>query len=290
MRLVLDARARAFLRRVPVTKVYTGVELLLIALLAVQCARLVWVVLTPVGPVGNWKPEQGTIAGSPQAILRSFDPFFLISGGDAAGPSVVTTLQLTLFGTRLDEAQGGGSAIIAGPDGVQQSIGVGQEIMPGVKLKSVAFDHVTIDRGGTSEDLFIVQPDQAPAAAPAPNAPPLIGGGGVAPPPGAAPPPGGPIRAQGVTFAQMKADVGFIPRIDDGRVSGLTVRAQGSGAGFRAAGLRDGDVVTQIGGRPVSSQADIERIGAQYAKGGVLSITVERGGNTIPLAITIAGP
>ncbi|PTS84625.1 type II secretory protein PulC, partial [Sphingomonas sp. HMWF008] len=165
MRLVLDARARAFLRRVPVTKVYTGVELLLIALLAVQCARLVWVVVTPVGPVGTWKPEQASIAGSPQAILRSFDPFFLISGGDAAGPSVVTTLQLTLFGTRLDEAQGGGSAIIAGPDGVQQSIGVGQEIMPGVKLKSVAFDHVTIDRGGASEDLFIVQPDQAPAAA-----------------------------------------------------------------------------------------------------------------------------
>ena len=70
----------------------------------------------------------------------------------------------------------------------------------------------------------------------------------------------------------------------------MTVRSQGGGAAFRAAGLRDGDVVTQIGGRPVSGQADIERIGAQYAKGGVLSITVERGGNTIPLAITIAGP
>ncbi|WP_353205590.1 type II secretion system protein N [Sphingomonas sp.] len=288
MRLVLDARARAFLRRVPVTKVYTGVELLLIALLAVQCARLVWVVVTPVGPVGIWRPEQGSIAGSPQAILRGFDPFFLISGGDAAGPSVVTTLQLTLFGTRLDEAQGGGSAIIAGPDGVQQSIGVGQEIMPGVRLKAVAFDHVTIDRGGASEDLFLVQPDQAPAAAPAPNGPPLIGGSGAAPPGGA--PPSGPLGAQAVTFAQLKADVGFIPRIDNGRVNGLTVRSQGAGAGFRAVGLRDGDVVTQIGGRPVSGQADIERIGAQYAKGGTLSITVERAGNTLPLAITIAGP
>lgn len=287
MRLVLDARARAFLRRVPVTKVYTGVELLLIALLAVQCARLVWVVVTPVGPVGVWRPEQGNIAGSPQSILRGFDPFFLISGGDAAGPSVVTTLQLTLFGTRLDEAQGGGSAIIAGPDGIQQSIGVGQEIMPGVRLKAVAFDHVTIDRGGASEDLFLVQPDQAPTAAPAPNGPPLIGGA-------VAPPGGGPvpsaIAAQGVTFAQIKSDVGFIPRIDGGRVTGLTVRAQGGGAGFRAAGLRDGDIVTQIGGRPVSGQADIERIGAQYAKGGTLSITVERGGDTVPLAITIAGP
>ena len=285
MRLVLDARARAFLRRVPVTKVYTGVELLLIALLAVQCARLVWAVLTPVGPVGVWRPEQGDVAGSPLSILRGFDPFFRISGGDAAGPTVVTTLQLTLFGTRIDEAQGGGSAILAGPDGVQQSVGVGQEIMPGVRLKAVAFDHVTIDRGGASEDLFLAQAEQAPAAVAVPTGPPLIGGAGAAPAPVA----GGVPNAQGVTFAQMKADIGFIPRIDNGRVSGLTVRSQGGGAGFRAAGLRDGDVVTQIGGRPVSSQADIERIGAQYAKGGTLAITVERGGDTIPLAITIAG-
>ena len=286
MRLVLDARARAFLRRVPVTKVYTGVELLLIALLAVQCARLLWAVVTPVGPVGIWRPEQGSIAGSPQTILRGFDPFFLIGGGDAAGPTVVTTLQLTLFGTRLDAAQGGGSAIIAGPDGVQQSIGVGQEIMPGVLLKAVAFDHVTIDRGGASEDLFLVQAEQAPATVAAPSGPPLIGGGATG---GAAPPPSAP-GAQKLTFAQIKSDVGFIPRIDNGRVNGLTVRAQGAGAGFRAAGLRDGDIVTQIGGRPVSGPADIERLGAQYANGGTLSITVERGGDTVPLAITIAGP
>jgi len=286
MRLVLDARARAFLRRVPVTKVYTGVELLLIALLAVQCARLLWAVVTPVGPVGIWRPEQAGIAGSPQTILRGFDPFFLIGGGDAAGPTVVTTLQLTLFGTRLDAAQGGGSAIIAGPDGVQQSIGVGQEIMPGVLLKAVAFDHVTIDRGGASEDLFLVQAEQAPATVAAPSGPPLIGGGATG---GAAPPPSAP-GAQKLTFAQIKSDVGFIPRIDNGRVNGLTVRAQGAGAGFRAAGLRDGDIVTQIGGRPVSGPADIERLGAQYANGGTLSITVERGGDTVPLAITIAGP
>ena len=284
MRLVLDARARAFLRRVPVTKVYTGVELLLIALLAVQAARLVWAVVTPVGPVGAWRPEPGALGGNPQAILHGFDPFFRLSGGDAAGPAVVTDLQLTLFGTRIDEAQGGGSAIIAGPDGVQQSVGVGQEIMPGVRLKAVAFDHVTIDRGGVPQDLFIAQTDQAPAAVAAPLGTPLLGGS-------FAGPPGGPLTMNplGVTFAQIRSDVGFIPRIDGGRVTGLTVRSQGAGAGFRGAGLRDGDVITQIGGKPVGSPADIERLGAQYAKGGTLSLSVERGSDTVPLSITIAG-
>ncbi|MGY2736185.1 type II secretion system protein N [Sphingomonas sp. UYP23] len=285
MRLVLDARARAFLRRLPVTTVYSTLELALIALLAIQSARLVWAVLTPVGPVGIWRPEQGAVAGSPEAILRGFDPFYRASGGDAVGPAVVTTLQLTLFGVRIDEAQGGGSAIIAGPDGVQQSVGVGQEIMPGVRLKAVAFDHVTIDRGGAAEDLYLPQTEQAPVQA-VPNGPPLIGGGALS---GGAAPPSAEIGPQGVSFAQMRRDVGFIPRIDGGRVSGLTVRAQGAGAGFRAAGLRDGDVITQIAGKPVGGAEDIERLAAQYAKGGQLSLSVERGKDTVPLVITIAG-
>ncbi|MET3825901.1 general secretion pathway protein C [Sphingomonas sp. PvP055] len=291
MRLVLDARARAILRRLPVTTVYTGVELVLIAVLALQCARLVYAVVTPVGPVGIWRPEQGVIPGSPAALLRGFDPFFRVSGGDAAGPAAVTTLQLTLYGTRIDEAQGGGSAIIAGADGVQQSIGVGQEISPGVILKAVAFDHVSIERGGRSEDLFITQAEQAPAPAVVPAGAPLVGG--AAPPASAgAPPPPLPNATpspQGISAAQVRSDIGFIPRIDGGKVSGLTVRSQGSGAAFRAAGLRDGDIVTQIGGRPVSGQADLERLGPQLARGGAISLLVERGGQVVPLTLTIAG-
>ena len=232
MRLVLDARARAILRRLPVTTVYTALELALIAVLAIQSARLVYAVITPVGPVGVWRPEQGSIPGSPQAILHGFDPFFRTSGGDAAGPAAITTLQLTLYGTRIDEAQGGGSAIIAGPDGVQQSIGVGQEISPGVKLKAVAFDHVSIERGGRSEDLFITQAEQAPAPAVVPPGAPLMGGGAV---PSSVPQAAG--APQSVTATQLRSDIGFIPRIDGGKVSGLTVRSQGLGRGVSRGGI-----------------------------------------------------
>lgn len=280
MRLVLDARARQFVRRIPVTKMYSAVELLLIALLALQAARLVWAVVTPVGPLGAWRTDSASVAGSPRAVLHSFDPFFRISGGDAAGPALVTSLQLTLFGTRIDEAQGGGSAIIAGPDGVQQSIVVGQEVAPGVRLKAVAFDHVTLDRGGASEELYLAQPDQAAAPVPQ-NGPPLTGSDGSGPPA-----PGG---AHGISFAQLRGEIGLIPRIDKGRITGLTARAQGSGAAFRAAGLRNGDVVTHIDGNAVGGAGDMERLAARYAKGGLLSVTVERGNDTIPLVITIAG-
>ena len=276
MRLELDARARRLLRRLPRTNVYSALELLLLGALAVQCARLLWVIVTPVGPLGAWRPVQPGVAGSPIEILRGFDPFFR-SAPTAGQPASVTALQLTLYGTRIDEAVGGGSAIIAGPDGVQTSIAVGDEIMPGVRLKAVAFDHVTIDRGGAAEDLFLDQSGAVQTVAPPADA---------AGAPGA---PGAPPAAGAIKLAQLQSDIGFIPRVDAGRVSGLVVRSQGSGAAFRAAGLRDGDVVTSIAGRAVSGPGDIERLAAQFGNGGTLAMTVERGTDTIPLSLTIAG-
>jgi general secretion pathway protein C len=289
MRLVLDARARALLRRLPRTNVYTALELVLLAALAVQCARLFWVLVTPVGALGPWQPVRPGFSGSPTAVLQGFDPFFRLSGGDNK-TVVVTSLQLTLFGTRVNEAMGGGSAIIAGPDGVQQSFAVGDEISPGVRLKAVAFDHVTIDRGGASEDLFLDQSGAVEPVAPppsgtvpsllpnAPNLPALPNAPSNAPGPKA-----------GLSPAQLRADIGFIPRVDGGKISGLVVRPQGSGAAFRQAGLREGDVITAINGRAVTGQGDMEQLGAQIGKGGSVPVTVERGNDTLSLTITIAG-
>lgn len=268
MRLVMDGRARRLLRRVPVINIYSGIELALLGLLAVQVARLTWALVTPVGPLGDWRPATPAVAGLPADALASFDPFFRL--GAPAGPATVTSLQLTLFGTRIDEAQGGGSAIIAGPDGVQNSVAVGQEVAPGVRLKAVAFDHVTLDRGGADEDLFL---DQSGAVTP-------VQPGGTS---GAPPAPGG-----GVPVGQLRNEIGFIPRIDSGRVSGLVVRPQGSGAVFAQAGLREGDVVTAIGGRPVSGADDLDRIAADFRGGGNVPLTVERGKQTLQLAITVA--
>lgn len=271
MRLKFDARARAILRRLPVVNVYSAAELLLLAALAAQGARLLWAIVTPVAPLGAWVPAGIAAPANAGAILSEFDPFFRISGAQA-GPAVVTSLQLTLYGIRIDEAQGRGSAIIAGPDGVQNSISVGDEVAPGVILKAVAFDHVTLDRGGVTEDLFIDQSGGAAggtaAPAGAPGSPPV--------------PPSGAVNAE-----QLRADINVIPRIDGGRVSGLTVRGQGRGA-FQAAGLRDGDVVTQVGGSPVQGPADLERLVGAAATGGTLAITVERGGQPVPLSIAVS--
>lgn len=273
MRLVMDGRARRLLRRLPAVNIYSGAELLLLAALAFQTARLIWAVATPVGPLGDWRPAAPVIAGVPADALASFDPFFRLSG--ESGPATVTSVQLTLFGTRTDEAQGGGSAIVAGPDGLQRSVAVGEELAPGIRLKAVAFDHITLDRGGAAEDLFLDQSRGGQAA--------VVPAGATPAAPGAAAP------SPGVPIAQIRQEIGFIPRIDSGRVSGLVVRPQGTGAVFRQAGLREGDVVTAIAARPVQGADDLDRIASDFRGGGTIPITVERGTQTLQLAITV-GP
>ncbi|WP_066777940.1 type II secretion system protein N [Sphingomonas sp. CCH5-D11] len=275
MRLNFDARAKAILRRVPVVNVYSLAELVLLGALAIQCARLVWTVVTPVSPLGEWRPAGVVLPAAPGEVLRGFDPFFRISGAATqSGAGVVTSLQLTLFGTRIDEATGRGSAILAGPDNVQQSVAVGEEIMPGVVLRQVAFDHVTIERSGAREDLFLDQSAGAATPVPVP---------GEADQPAAPPPP-----SAGITVQQFQREIGFVPRVEGGRISGLVVRPVGPGAAFRAAGLKEGDIVTEIGGRAVQGPGDIERLATQYADGGAIAITVERGGQTLPLSVQVS--
>jgi general secretion pathway protein C len=280
MRLELSARARTLLRRFPRTNLYSAGELLLLAILAVQCARLVWVVVTPVSPLGDWRPQRPGIAGAPGDVLRNVDPFFRLEA--SSKPAAVTSLQLTLYGIRVDEATGGGSAIIATPDGTQASYAVGDEIMPGATLKAVAFDHVSIDHGGTIEDLYIDQSKPVAAAEPPP-------------PPGAPATTGAPrltladLNSRGLSFADLSAGIGFIPRIDKGKVSGLVVRPNGDGSVFDKSGLQQGDVVTEVMGKPVTGPEDIANTAAKLKNGGILSLTIERGGSTIPIGINVTG-
>lgn len=275
MRLALDPRAKRLLRRLPRVNLYRLAELLLLLVLAVQVARLLWAVVTPVGPLGAWAQQDGMARGAAERrqLLGSFDPFFRQQAG---GEAVVTSLQLTLFGVRVDEAMGRGSAIIAGPDGVQNSYGVGDEIMPGVILKSVQFDSVTIQRGGADEQIFL---DQSAAAAPPPTdqaeTSSLLDS-----------PAGGATR---LTPQALMSEIDFAPRIDKGQVSGFVVKPKGGGNAFRLAGLQDGDIIVAVNNQKIANASDLEQVALQAGStGGNVSLSVERGSQVIPIAITIA--
>jgi general secretion pathway protein C len=267
MRLESDPRTARLLDRLPRPTPAAALELALIVLVAVQAARLVWTAVTPLGPLGDWQAP-AALAGPAQAgALGSFDPFFRLAED---GPGVVTGLSLQLFGVREDRATGRGSAIVQLPDGSQGSFAVGEEIMPGVTLAEVGFDSITIDRGGTREQLFLDQSTPAPQATPtgettATQVPVPVVSATPQAAPGAA-----PLR--------------FEPRVGENQIDGLTVAPGGDGgAAFRAAGFQPGDVIVAVNGQRVTSPAQAEQ--ALRAGGGTATLTVERGGRNVQISV-----
>jgi general secretion pathway protein C len=273
MRLAFDSRR--LIGRARGVNGWTLLELALLALIALQCARLIWTVVTPIGPLGDWRgPDAGSESSA--GILGGFDPFFRLSG--AAGPVTVTSLNLKLFGIRQDQASGQGSAIIAGADGQQRSIAVGEEIEPGVTLKSVDFDSVTISRGGADEQLFMDQSEAPNTVTPPPATTPTVPTEPVIQPstsvePGSRPVP--PSRPQ-------PTEVSAVPRMNGAELTGVTVQPRGSGEGFRALGLAPGDVVLAVNGRRIRSAEQAQGMAAQLASARVV-LQVERGGQVMTL-------
>jgi general secretion pathway protein C len=259
-------------KTVPVANVLIAV---LCLLLAAQVARLLWAVVTPVGPVGAWQARAVDVvpAEARISLFGSFDPFFR-NDAVAIGTDSITALNLTLFGIRANESSGGGSAIIAGEDGIQVSFAVGEEVMPGVTLDSVAFDHVILSRGGIKESLYIDQSVPAETVGPTP-----AGVGATVPSP--------VTNGVALNAASLQKSIGFAPRNEGGRVTGLVLQPRDDGTMLRIAGFLPGDIVVAVNSRPVSSASDIA---SQLRPGAKLSVDVERGGQKVPIVLNLELP
>ena len=269
-------------RRLPAVPLHDAVWWALAATIAVLGAMLLWMVVTPVSPLGEWRPA-GVRVMNPaarSALFTAFDPFNRTSAvKTATGAETVTALALTLYGIRFNAATGGGSAIIAGADGIQQVYRVGTEVMPGIVLAEVHFDHVGLSRGGTSELLYIDQSKPALVAATLTQSPagPVVQTAPVAP---AAP--------GGLSVEAVRENISFIPRSENGKVTGLQVSAGRDAAPFRAAGFQPGDVITAVGGKAISGGADAAGLAAKLQPGQSVSVTVTRNGQQLPLAISLS--
>ena len=247
----------------------TVIEALLIVALAWAAAVLFWMVLRPLGPLGRWQTPTPVLTIADPLILTRFDPFFRSA---ATGTTAVTSLPLKLFGIRINTAMGRGSAIIAAGDGLQNSFAVGEEILPGVRLKSVSFDGVTIERGGATEQLFIdqsVATSATPAGASA-GAPGVVSG------------------SVSATSQSLGAAIAFAPRIENGAVRGFVVGPKGAGDVFAASGLQQGDVVTQINGTVIRSADDAASALSSAGAAGSIVFGVERSGK--PMTVTAGAP
>jgi general secretion pathway protein C len=253
---------REALRQAPWRRI---AEVTLGLILLIQVGRLVWLFIAPAPAlqIAEAAPAKAVDMG----VLTRFDAFFRTGAPSSlAGASGAEASQLRLFGVRAG-GEGGGSAIIGLADGRQLSVGVGGEVEPGLVLREVGSDFVTLARGESLSRLAFTET-----------------------PTGAAPPPPPPSTEQVVTPSagipggaavdpqRLMAQASLRPRIQGLGVNGFTVSSAGNASELRAAGLQAGDVILSVNGTELNSPQAIGALRGQLASAPSAEIQYERNG------------
>lgn len=251
-----------------------ALEILLVAILAVQAGRLVWILAAPQAAPASAAAQRPATAPD-YSIFQRFDAFFRTGGQSSyAEATAAGSSQMRLFGVRAG-GPGGGSAIIGLPDGRQLSVGVGEEVEPGLILQAVGSDYVTLSRGGSvSRLIFSETPVGAAPPPPPPSGPQTVTPTPAAPAPASAPAPSGPV----VDPARLVGQASLRPRMQGLGVNGFTVSAAGDGAALRAAGLQSGDVILAVNDTALDSPQSIAGLRAQLTNATSAEIRFERDG------------
>jgi len=233
--------------------------------------------------------------------------------GAAPAGETVSSLNVKLRGVFAGGGTGTGYAIV-NAGGRDQATRIGAEVVPGVTLEAVHAGHVVLRRAGALERVNLEERTSARAAAPparyAQAAPPAPRPA-PAPAAGATPPspqPSGP----GARFKRPEpyAPVGDVPTepqpppatapatapapkppaprpLSGGAPQGLVIQAVPPGSMLERIGLQPGDVVRSVNGEAVASEADVARVlQSRGAQGVPLTAEVQRGGMTVPIAVT----
>ena len=243
-----------------------AVELAIAVLILMQIVRLV---LLFMGPETGARAAEAETASDP-GVLSRFDAFF--HTGERSSLAEITQAgseQLRLFGVRAG-AGGGGSAILGLPDGTQLSVGVGEEIQPGLILRAVAEDHVTVARGTSVSRIDFGEVPVGAASVPPPPTTPQV----VAPPRA----PAAASEAAVVDPERLMAEAGLRPRVQGLSVNGLTVTARGDSPQLAAAGLQAGDVILSVNGIALDGPSALNRLRTDLAQAPEAVIRFERNG------------
>lgn len=230
-------------------------EIALALLILIQLVRLGALL---VAPAPTALPGEAPVADA--GVLSRFDAFFHTGEPSSlAGITQAGSEQLRLFGVRAG-AGGGGSAILGLPDGTQLSVGVGEEIQPGLTLRAVAEDHVTVARGTSVSRIDFGELPVGAASVPPPPTTPAATGAAVVDP------------------ERLMAEAGLRPRMQGLSVNGLTVTARGDSPQLAAAGLRAGDVILSVNGIALDGPSALSRLRTDLAQAPEAVIRFERDG------------
>lgn len=261
-----------------------GAEVLLWLLLAVQAARLAWLLAAPA-------PEPGSVPmpAAAEAPLRlpAIDLFYRTAATGRSGHAT-EALGYRLHGLRIGPD---GASAILGKDGKQVSYAVGDALEGGARLDAVRADHVWLVAGGTRHRLDLLRLDgprggtRAAATLPVGAAPTAAR---TRPATGATAKPALPrntaASTTGADAANPPADgegIRAAQLLDAGMTDaagGLAARVPGGRAALlKLAGLREDDVVLSVDGRPLDA-ASLGTLGKDLAGRSQVSVRYRRDG------------
>ena len=198
----------------------------------------------------------------------------------AAGPAPATSLGLVLVGVFAREDPEGGRAIIGESAAAARLHAVGATLPGGARLLEVYADRVILGVGGARQTLLMPR-NMAPGMAPATDPTTTAASAEVAPlvampagPPGALPDPSQLVRWQAI--------------LREGRIAGVRVYPGEQPQLFQRAGLQPGDLVVELNGMPVASEAVAAQFAQTLAASPSSTLRVERGGRLEELRVDIA--
>lgn len=255
----------------------TAVEVALAVLLAAQAARLLWLLVSPPGPVGDWPPaDAGLPSGPAPALALAFDPFH--PGAHARPATAGGSSTYRLHAVRI--AGDAGSAILSGGNGgAQAAFHVGDEIAPGVTLAGVGAGHALL---ATGSGLQRVELDSSTSTLP-PR--PAAAAGSL---PSAAPP-ASSAESTAVDPAALLAQAGLRARTEGGRITGYTLIPRGGGELLHQAGLQAGDVLVAVDGNRLNPER-LAELESQLAGRDEVRLTVQRDGQLQTLTLRTTSP
>ncbi|WP_423824122.1 type II secretion system protein GspC [Salinisphaera sp. SPP-AMP-43] len=287
MAMELSQDAQRWLARAPEI-----VNLILVALIALAAARLFWLVW-PEPPAQVVAPSDSD-ATSRAASANNLD-IDAIASAHLFGEYIAekdkpdenkqieapeTHLNLVLTGIVSDQRGERSRALIKNPQGKQDSYKAGQSIVSGVKLQAIYTNRVILDRNGRYETLTLEsvkkarsmtgikrmrsEPDQAERTVSGQLADQI-----------------GDVRQK--ILADPSSAQRYIrlrPARQDGNLVGYRIYPGADKALFKKAGLKSGELVTAINGKPLDNPAASLKMLGNLARADSATVTLENEGQS----------
>jgi general secretion pathway protein C len=282
---------------IPVSRLVTGVNVVLVLLLAYSFADLTWRFLpgdqesiAPAGSVAPGTAEQPVSAPGLEAVAA----MHLLGQADAqevaprteAIDAPKTRLNLSLKGVFAGDELKGAVAIIASGGTNEKAYHVGDVIAGAARIHQILPDRVILERAGKFETLLLPRD--------------IIDSSNLTPPPhhnSSVPVSSTRQLSRRVPEVQKALQQGpqqalqliqAQPVMEGGALKGFVVRPGKNRVLFARAGLRPGDVVTAVNGQALSN--DFSKMEALYQRlksAASVNVTIERGGRPMSLSLRL---